>query len=162
MSRKDSRKLERAESKKRKAERQTTKQRQQQKRPAQKEHRDVPAAKRPKVSAPPSEAKASKLKPKKKTPLQKLVGNPSGYSREGKEDAYIRYLEDKLGWKESGTKTSAYGSGLADDGLDGCACPSLLFRPVQLIISSTELLADLDTFESSTVRKGFDENIGSN
>ena len=98
-----------------------------QKRPAQQEHEDVPVAKKPRVSAPPPEAKALNPKPKnkKKTPLQKLVGNSSGHSGllksqgEDKEDAYIRYLEGKLGWKKKGAKTGAYGSGLADDGLDG-------------------------------------------
>ena len=124
LSRKDNRKLERIENKKRKAEHRTTKQRQQQKRPAQKEHEDVPVAKKPRVSAPP-DAKAPNPKPKKKTPLEKFVRNSSGSSglpkiqEEDKEDAYIRYLEGKLGWKKNGTKTSAYGSGLADDGLDG-------------------------------------------
>ena len=64
-------------------------------------------------------------KPRKDTPLQKLASNLSGHSglpkaqEEDKEDAYIRYLESKLGWKKDGTKTSAYGSGLADDGLGG-------------------------------------------
>jgi len=121
LSRKDNRKLGRVESKKRKAGHHTTKQRQQHKRPAQKEHENAPVAKKPRVSAPPPETNP---RPNKKTPLQKLVDNSSGRSdppksqEEDKEDVYIRYLEAKLGWK-NGTKTSAYGSGLADDGLDG-------------------------------------------
>ena len=125
LSRRDNRKLERIENKKRRVEHHTTKQRQQRKRPAQKEHEDVPVAKKPRVSAPRLEAKASSPKPKKNTPLQKLAGNFSGSSglpktqEEDKEDAYIYYLEGKLGWKKNGAKTSAYGSGLADDGLDG-------------------------------------------
>ena len=125
LSRKDNRKQERIESKKRKVERRATKQSVQEKRPAQKEHEDAPVAKKPRVTAPPPEAKASNPRPKRKTPLQKLVGNSSGYSNllktqgEDKEDAYIRYLEGKLGWEKNGAKTGAYGSGLADDGLDG-------------------------------------------
>ena len=97
----------------------------QQKRPAQEEHKEVPVPKKLRVTAPPPEAKASNPKSKKKTPLQKLVSNSSGYAgppkTQGgdKEDVYIRYLEGKLGWKKNGAKTSAYGSGLADDGLEG-------------------------------------------
>jgi len=125
LSRKDNRKLERIESKKRNAEHRATKQRQQHKRPAQEEHKDVPVAKKPRVSALPPETRTLNPKSKKETPLQNLVGNSSDHSglpatqEEDKEDAYIRYLEGKLGWKKNGTKTSAYGSGLADDGLDG-------------------------------------------
>ncbi|KAF9648687.1 hypothetical protein BDM02DRAFT_3155622 [Thelephora ganbajun] len=136
LSRKDNRRLERIESKKRRAEYHATKQHQQYKRPAREEHEDVPVAKKPRVSAPPPEAKVSNPKPKKRIPLQKIIGDSPDYSslprtqEEGKEDAYIRYLEGKLGWTKDGTKTSTYGSGLADDGLD-------------------ELLTDLDTFESS-------------
>ena len=123
--RKGNRKLERVESKKRKAEHHANKQRQQHKRPPLQEHEDVPVAKKPRVSAPPPKAKTSNPKPKKKTPLQRLADNSSSYNgppstqEEDKEDAYIHYLEGKLGWKKSGIKTSAYGSGLADDGLGG-------------------------------------------
>lgn len=123
--RKGNRKLERVESKKRKAEHHANKQRQQHKRPPPQEHEDVPVAKKPRVSAPPPKAKASNPKPKKKTPLQRLADNSSSYGgppstqEEDKEDAYIHYLESKLGWKKNGIKTSAYGSGLADDGLGG-------------------------------------------
>jgi hypothetical protein len=125
LSRKDNRKLERVGSKKRKAEHHARKQRQQHERPLLQEHEDIPVAKKPRVSPPPPKAKTSSLKPKKKTPLQKLVDNPPSYAGpprtqdEGKEDAYIHYLEGKLGWKERGIRTSAYGSGLVDDGLDG-------------------------------------------
>lgn len=64
-----------------------------------------------------------------KTPLQKLADDSIEYSslpitrEEDKEDAYIRYLEGKLGWKKDGAKTSTYGLGLADDGLDGVSIP---------------------------------------
>lgn len=65
---------------------------------------------------------------KPKTALQKLavrtdtLSNPgvtSRTQREKEEDAYIAYLESKLGWRKGGKKTSTYGSGLGDDGLDG-------------------------------------------
>ena len=129
LSRKDSRKLERIENKKRKVEHRTAKQCVQQKRPAQEEHKDIPVAKKPRVTTQPPEAKVSNPKPKQKTPLQKLVGNSSSYpglpktQAEDKEDPYIRYLEGRLGWKKNGARTSAYGSGLADDGLDGLCMP---------------------------------------
>lgn len=38
---------------------------------------------------------------------------------EEEEDAYISYLESKLGWKKGGKKSSQYGKELEDDGLDG-------------------------------------------
>jgi len=38
-------------------------------------------------------------------------------------------------------------------------CLSSLFQPAQLDIPSAELLADLDTFESSAVREGIGETI---
>ena len=50
--------------------------------------------------------------------------------QEEEEDAYIAYLESKLGWKKSGKKSTQYGKGLEDDGLDGIpfncniGCPS--------------------------------------
>lgn len=37
--------------------------------------------------------------------------------------------------------------------------PSLLFRPVRLNVSSTELFVDLDTFEPSAMRKGLTETV---
>lgn len=69
-----------------------------------------------------------------KTPLQRLAertgaDHPSsrhvdplaiGRSQgEKEEDAYIAYLEKKLGWSKGGTRTKKYGSGLDEDGLDG-------------------------------------------
>lgn len=39
--------------------------------------------------------------------------------QEKQEDAYISHLESKLGWAKSGSRTSKYGKGLEDDGLDG-------------------------------------------
>ena len=39
--------------------------------------------------------------------------------QEKKEDAYIEYLESKLGWKKGGSRTGRYGKGLDEDGLDG-------------------------------------------
>ena len=77
-----------------------------------------------------------------------------------KEDVYIRYLEGKLGWKKNGAKTSAYGSGLVDDGLDGMymSSPAFPARSIENLLS--ELLVDLDTFQSSMVREGPGETIG--
>ncbi|EKM58272.1 uncharacterized protein PHACADRAFT_117071, partial [Phanerochaete carnosa HHB-10118-sp] len=37
--------------------------------------------------------------------------------QEEEEDAYIAYLESKLGWSKGGSRTSKYGKGLEDDGL---------------------------------------------
>lgn len=125
MSRRDHRKLERVENKKRKAEHHATNQRRQHKRPVQEAHEGAPVAKKPRFSAPSPKTKTSNRKPEKRTPLQKLVDESSDYpgvsrtQEEDREDAYIRYLEDRLGWKKNGTKTTAYGSGLADAGLDG-------------------------------------------
>jgi nucleolar MIF4G domain-containing protein 1 len=66
------------------------------------------------------------VKPKLETPLEKLsrktVNLPTKLPREQHEeheDAYIAYLESKLGWKKSGSRTSKYGKGMEDDGLDG-------------------------------------------
>ena len=163
LSRKDNRKLERIASKKRKAQHHATKQPQELKRPAQEAHEDAPVAKKPRVSAPPPEAKVSSPKPKKKTPLQRLVDSSSGNHslprtrEEGKEDEYIRYLEGKLGWKKNRVKTSAYASGLADDGLDGMCTSFSIIYAESTQDSITELLADLDTFESSVVCDESDE-----
>lgn len=67
----------------------------------------------------------------KKTALQQLVERSSSSSKllrpstkersqaEKEEDAYIAYLERKLGWTKGGTKSGRYGSGLDEDGLDG-------------------------------------------
>ena len=126
--------MERAESRKRKAQHHATKQRQQHKRPAQEELVDVPAVKKPRVPAQPPNTTAFHPQPKKKTALQKLVGGSSrrstlpGTPEGDKDDAYIRYLEGKLGWKWEGAKTSAYGSGLTDDGLDGMCMPPAFYR----------------------------------
>ncbi|KAK7690918.1 hypothetical protein QCA50_006021 [Cerrena zonata] len=38
--------------------------------------------------------------------------------QEEEESAYISYLESKLGWKKGGKKSSKYGKGLDEDGLD--------------------------------------------
>ncbi|KAI0787675.1 hypothetical protein C8Q74DRAFT_1253199 [Fomes fomentarius] len=40
-------------------------------------------------------------------------------SQDEEEDAYIAYLERKLGWVKGGKRTSVYGKGDEDDGLDG-------------------------------------------
>ncbi|KAI0091308.1 hypothetical protein BDY19DRAFT_991875 [Irpex rosettiformis] len=93
---------------------------------------------------------------KLETPLEKLsrktssgrtANAPSVLPRsqqEQQEDAYIAYLESKLGWSKSGSRTSKYGKGLGEDGLD-------------------DLLADIDTietsiFSSSKSKKIFEED----
>lgn len=71
-------------------------------------------------------------KSKSETALQKLVqqngrkhaevpatAKSARSEQEKHEDAYIAYLESKLGWTKRGTKTSTYGRGMEDDGLDG-------------------------------------------
>ncbi|KAJ3536451.1 hypothetical protein NM688_g6834 [Phlebia brevispora] len=93
----------------------------------------------------PSEASSSK--PKRRTALQKLAertGVPSSHSAvlpkgrtqvETEEDAYIAYLEKKLGWSKGGKRTKQYGNGLDEDGLD-------------------DLLQDLDALEGSLFTGG--------
>jgi nucleolar MIF4G domain-containing protein 1 len=55
-------------------------------------------------------SKAARPKPPLRTPKEK------------QEDAYISYLEAKLGWVKGGKKSTGYGKGLDDDGLAGkCA-----------------------------------------
>ena len=135
LSRKDNRKQERTESKKRKTQHHALKQRQKHKRPAQKEHKDVPVAKKPRVCARSPKVEDPHLRRKRTTPLQKLADGPTvhpslpGTREEDSEDAYIRYLEGRLGWRKNGTKTSTYGSGLADDGLDGVSIPPPSHQP---------------------------------
>ncbi|KAI0694615.1 hypothetical protein BC835DRAFT_1415230 [Cytidiella melzeri] len=78
---------------------------------------------------------------KPETALEKLARKKSGLDagglpkapqsqQEQQEDAYIRYLESKLGWAKGGARTSKYGKGIEDDGLD-------------------DLLADIDSIETS-------------
>ncbi|KAI0342843.1 hypothetical protein BDW22DRAFT_1357370 [Trametopsis cervina] len=65
--------------------------------------------------------------------VRKLTKPPSVIPRseqENHEDAYIAYLESKLGWSKAGARTSKYGKGLEDDGLD-------------------DLLAGIDSIEAS-------------
>ena len=78
------------------------------------------------------------VKKKPKTALEKLAERSAGSksstrqsktlpnalprtAQEEEEDAYIVYLEKKLGWSKGGSRTNKYGKGLEDDGLDG-AC----------------------------------------
>jgi nucleolar MIF4G domain-containing protein 1 len=62
---------------------------------------------------------------KSKSALAKLAERsqkpaaPLRSEREKQEDAYISYLESKLGWRKGRDKTKSYGSGLDEDGLDG-------------------------------------------
>jgi nucleolar MIF4G domain-containing protein 1 len=80
------------------------------------------------TTARPSEPKSTKSVARPpKTALAKLAERPQKAAppprsdREKQEDAYIAYLEGKLGWKKGKEKTKSYGSGLDEDGLDG-AC----------------------------------------
>jgi nucleolar MIF4G domain-containing protein 1 len=62
--------------------------------------------------------------PKPKSALEKLdeksrTAAPLRSEREKQEDAYIAYLENKLGWRKGKDKTKSYGAGLHEDGLDG-------------------------------------------
>ncbi|KAI0649109.1 hypothetical protein C8Q79DRAFT_492686 [Trametes meyenii] len=70
-------------------------------------------------------SKAGKQKAKKSLPAPSLRT-----PQEEEEDAYIAYMERKLGWVKGGKRTTKYGRGEEEDGLD-------------------ELLNDLDAFEPS-------------
>ena len=48
--------------------------------------------------------------------------------QEEKEDAYIAYLERKLGWVKGGKRTAQYGKGEEEDGLDGKRVSHMLRR----------------------------------
>lgn len=84
-----------------------------------------------------SNGSATEAKKKQSTALQRLVARTESSSRsfsaavsprkgsrtkqEKEEDAYIAYLEKKLGWSKGGSRTGKYGKGLEEDGLDGAA-----------------------------------------
>jgi hypothetical protein len=119
------------------------------KRPIEKEHAGAPKRKKVKFAEPEASAlkKPStkenapdssqlKHKPKKKEPtaLEKLAARAGASSsfgaalpkfkgprtqQEKHEDAYIEYLESKLGWNKAGARTGRYGKGLEEDGLNG-------------------------------------------
>ena len=76
------------------------------------------------------------VKKKPKTALEKLAERSAGSksltrqsktlpnalprtAQEEEEDAYIEYLERKLGWVKGGKRTANYGLGEEEDGLDG-------------------------------------------
>lgn len=119
---------------------------------------EKPAAK-PSIKeyATPGSSKASKPKTKKKEPtaLEKLAARTDSSSarltsaapawkarskQEKDEDAYIEYLESKLGWNNGGSRTNKYGKGLNDDGLDG-ECTILLGPPKLLTVALRRLVA---------------------
>jgi nucleolar MIF4G domain-containing protein 1 len=54
---------------------------------------------------------------------------PDRTERERQEDAYIALLEGKLGWRKQGRKTTSYGAGLDDEGLDGVYADSAMEIP---------------------------------
>ncbi|EPQ54380.1 hypothetical protein GLOTRDRAFT_130697 [Gloeophyllum trabeum ATCC 11539] len=125
------------------------------------EHEDVPAAKKVRFSPSdaPVDARKSRpavdpvLKPARKgkekkdgnndgrlstTALERLASKTDRNARsvprtpqEEQEDAYIAYLEQKLGWRKGKGKTGLYGRGFEDDGLN-------------------DLLLELDDFDSSS------------
>ena len=55
-----------------------------------------------------------------KSSLKAMLRTP----QEEEEDAYIAYLERKLGWVKGGKRTVSYGMGDEDDGLGGPSVPS--------------------------------------
>ena len=87
-----------------------------------------------------SNTKVSKMK----TPLEKLAERTTGLKlperaaksgldavlrtpQEEEEDAYVSYLECKLGWVKGGKRTVRYGKGEDEDGLDGKHVNTLAF-----------------------------------
>ena len=106
-----------------------------------------------------------KLAPKSKSTLESLAERSEGAKaakrhakpslstlprtpQEEEEDAYIAYLERKLGWVKGGKRTSNYGKGGDEDGLDGMLDVSHSYAML-LTTCSTDLLRDLDAFETS-------------
>lgn len=116
------------------------------KRQAKREHGESPKRKKVKFvveekpstkeNATSSTSKDAKSRTKKKEPttLEKLAARADPSSsrfsgatparkarskQEKDEDAYIEYLESKLGWNKGGSRTNKYGKGLEEDGLDG-------------------------------------------
>ncbi|PCH42403.1 hypothetical protein WOLCODRAFT_132368 [Wolfiporia cocos MD-104 SS10] len=97
----------------------------------QKEGKEKPPSQKPKKSALQDLTErtqaASKLR---KVSASSVAAVPPRSRREEEEDAYIEYLEAKLGWRKGSTRTTKYGKG-EDDGLD-------------------DLLRDLDSVEASS------------
>lgn len=108
------------------------------------------------------ESKGKAKKAKAKTALEKLSeqsGAPKATKAKSKtlpaptlrtpkdeeEDAYIAYLERKLGWTKGGKRTAKYGKGEEDDGLDGASLSIVLERVSHSEIP--DLLRDLDSFD---------------
>lgn len=53
--------------------------------------------------------------------------------QEEEEDAYIAYMERKLGWVKGGKRTAKYGAGDEDDGLGGTSLRSYVCHYTVLI-----------------------------
>jgi nucleolar MIF4G domain-containing protein 1 len=69
--------------------------------------------------APKPESTLAKLAERSSTSTSAKPAPASRSERERQDDAYIDYLEKKLGWKKGKDKTKSYGSGLDEDGLAG-------------------------------------------
>lgn len=108
-----------------------------------------------------------KLKKKGPTALEKLAAHTGPSSKFGiappirqarskqekEEDAYIAYLESKLGWSKGGSKTSKYGKELEEDGIGGEHVFSLRFFRSSDRLSS-DLLQDIDNIEATVFSAG--------
>lgn len=103
------------------------------------------------------------LKKKQPTALEKLAARAEGSSsrsfsssvpsrkgprsqQEKEEDAYIAYMEKKLGWNKGGERTGKYGKGLEEDGLDGRSC---FLEGGWRTDNLVDLLKDIDNLETS-------------
>ena len=99
----------------------------QKKRQIDEEHVGTPERKKIKTHQPSSQSSQNKGKTRLNISLEvvKRSGEPTqlGASSRSKmdqqEDAYILYLESKLGWRKNGSRTGSYGASLNEDGLDG-------------------------------------------
>lgn len=110
-------------------------------------------------------SKSATVDKKKKgpTPLEKLAARSDPSSsvfvepprkgrtqQEKEEDAYIKYLESKLGWAKGGKKTSKYGKDLEEDGLDGRWLVSTWgWNLTAYHQCRLDLLRDIDNIEAS-------------
>ena len=160
LSRKQTRKQNRLEGKQRRAHHSAYVQSsQQKKRSADEAHANAPKRKKLRTEQPPPKPFQRTVKSTLKDPPKKLVEhleNPfpedasSSSRHDQQEDAYISYLETKLGWKKHGSKTRSYGSGLGEDGLDGkyFILPSLINPRSN---RSTELFVGLEKLETRKV-----------
>ena len=90
----------------------------------------------------------STLKSAKARPIASATPVVPRSHQEEEDDAYIAYLESKLGYRKGGQRTTKYGKG-GDDGLDGAQHVPLALLKHILIYRHTDLFQDLDTIETS-------------